>query len=330
MQLCFHLCCKLRIDSAMNLDHLRTFLLIADSGGISKAANRLHLSQPAASRQILALEAELGVQLFGRIGRGLQLTSEGQDLLVRCRRLLDDAESLRDRARALNTAQTGLLRVGAPPQVIESILAGFVEQYRQRHPNVDIQLIDDAAGNLPGRLERGELHLMEVPSGNQRYPAQPLYPGHMLVVMRRQHRLARKGVVDVQELAGEPLLLLRPTATARTWVDAAFNVANVDQRIMLESTVPHTLIALAITGYGMAIVPSNVIIPREHLRAIPLVLHGEPIGRWAVISWHPDRFLPPYARKFVEDLVPYALRHHPGRDLIRRAPPLTRPKATAL
>ena len=171
---------------------------------------------------------------------------------------------------------------------------------------------------------------MEVPSGNERYPAQPLYPGHMLVVMRRQHRLARNTTVEVKELVDEPLLLLRPTATARAWVDAAFNVANVDQRIRLESTVPHTLIALAITAYGVAIVPSNVIIPREHLRAIPLVLHGKPIGRWAVISWHPDRFLPHYARKFVEDLVPYALRRHPGRDLIRRAPPLARPKATEL
>src|SRR5262245_43871313 len=136
----------------MNLDHLRTFSLIAASGGISKAADRLNLSQPAASRQVLALEAELGVQLFARVGRRLQLTSEGEDLLVRCRRLLDDAESLRNRARALNTGQTGLLRVGAPPQVIESILAKFVREYCKRYPNIDVQLIDDAAGNLPGRL----------------------------------------------------------------------------------------------------------------------------------------------------------------------------------
>jgi DNA-binding transcriptional LysR family regulator len=176
----------------MNLDHLRTFSLIAASGGISKAADRLNLSQPAASRQILALEAELGVQLFARIGRGLQLTSAGEDLLDRCRRLLDDAESLRNRARALNTGQTGLLRVGAPPQVIESILAGFVRQYRERYPNIDVQLIDDAAGNLPGRLERGELDLIEVPGGNARYPCRPLYPGHMLVVMQRTHQLAAR------------------------------------------------------------------------------------------------------------------------------------------
>ncbi len=314
----------------MNLEHLRTFLLIADSGGIAKAANRLNLSQPAASRQILALEAELRVRLFDRIGRGLQLTSEGEDLMVRCRRLLDDAELLRDRARALNTGQTGLLRVGAAPQVIESILAGFVQQHLQRHPNVDVQLVDDASGNLPGRLERGEIHLMEVPAGDERYPSQPLYPGHMLAVMLRKHRLARRSVLEVKELAGEPLLLLRRIALARVWVDAAFNVAHVRPRVVLESVVPHMLLALATTGYGVAIVPSNVMIPRKNLRAIPLILQGTPIGRWATIAWHPNRFLPPYARRFVRELVPYALRAHPGRDLIRGAPPLPRPKETAL
>ena len=212
--------------------------------------------------------------------------------------------------------------------MIELILAGFVRQYRERYPNIDVQLIDDAAGNLPGRLERGELHLMEVPERQRALSgaaalSRPHAGGHA-----RTHRLARKAVVEVKELAGEPLLLLRPTATARAWVDAAFNVANVEQRIVLESTVPHTLIALAITGYGAAIVPSNVIVPREYLRAAPLVLRGEPVGRWAVISWHPDRFLPLYAKRFVQDLVPYALHHHPGRDLIRRVLPLVRPAAT--
>lgn len=102
----------------MNLQHLRTFILIAEAGGIAPAGNRLHLSSPAASRQILALENEFRVKLFDRIGRRLRLTSEGEDLLVRSRRLLSDAESLRERARALRAGQTGLLRVGGPPHVI--------------------------------------------------------------------------------------------------------------------------------------------------------------------------------------------------------------------
>jgi len=71
----------------MNLRHLHAFAAIVDVGGLAKAATRLHLSQPALSRQIQALEADLGVALFDRIGRRVQLTSQGEDLLLRSRRL---------------------------------------------------------------------------------------------------------------------------------------------------------------------------------------------------------------------------------------------------
>ena len=85
----------------MNLRNVRTFVAIADAGGIARAGNRLNLSQPAASRQILALEACLGVKLFERIGRRFRLTSEGEYLLTRSRRLLVDADSLSVEAEAL-------------------------------------------------------------------------------------------------------------------------------------------------------------------------------------------------------------------------------------
>jgi LysR family cyn operon transcriptional activator len=86
-----------------------------DAGGIHRAAARLNLSQPAASRQIVALETELGVPLFDRIGRRIQLTSEGEDLLRRSRKLLADAAMLADRAGALKKGESGILRVGATP-----------------------------------------------------------------------------------------------------------------------------------------------------------------------------------------------------------------------
>src|ERR1700744_103485 len=106
----------------MNLRHLRAFAAIVDVGGFARAATRLHLSQPALSRQIHALEAELGVPLFDRIGRRVQLTSQGEDLLRRSRHLLAEADLLGERARALKGGQAGMLRVGATPQVIETVL----------------------------------------------------------------------------------------------------------------------------------------------------------------------------------------------------------------
>jgi DNA-binding transcriptional LysR family regulator len=95
----------------MDLRQLRGFVTIVEAGGFLRAADRVHLSQPALSRQIHALEAELGVRLFDRIGRRVRLTSEGEDLLALSRRLLTDAESLGERARALKSGRSGLLRV---------------------------------------------------------------------------------------------------------------------------------------------------------------------------------------------------------------------------
>jgi DNA-binding transcriptional LysR family regulator len=124
----------------VNLRNLRTFVIVADAGGFSRARGRLNLTQPAASRQILALEQELGIALFDRIGRRIELTSDGEDLLRRSRRLLEDAASLGERARALRGGLTGTLRVGAPTQVIENLLAPFVVQYQRRHPGVEVHL----------------------------------------------------------------------------------------------------------------------------------------------------------------------------------------------
>ena len=107
----------------MNLRFLRTFVAIADNAGVARAAARLNLTQSAASRQIQALENELGLRLFARIGRNVRLTREGEDLLVRSRRLLADVAALGERASALKSGDVGVLRLGATPQVIETLLA---------------------------------------------------------------------------------------------------------------------------------------------------------------------------------------------------------------
>ena len=121
----------------MNLRHLQTFVAVANAGGLRRAATRVNLSQPAISRQLHALEAELGVRLFDLIRRRVQLTSEGEDLLQRGRRLLSEVEAISERARALKSGQTGVLRVGATPQLIESMMVAFLAQYRKRHPDVE-------------------------------------------------------------------------------------------------------------------------------------------------------------------------------------------------
>jgi DNA-binding transcriptional LysR family regulator len=309
-------------NERMNLRYLQTFVRVAEAGGFARAGSQLNLSQPAASRQILALEAELGVALFDRIGRRVHLSSEGEDLLQRSRRLLADAVSIGERARALKGGKVGTLRVGAPTQVIENLLAPFVPRYQRRHPGVDVHLTEAASTRLQGLVDRGDVHLGVLPSGHDILHGRLLYPIYVTAAVAAQHPFARRRVLEIAELDDKPLLLMNRQLLAglRSWFDAACDVAHARPRAVFESAAPQTLVALAAESYGIAIVPSDVRILHGNVRLVPLVHRKVPVGRWACISWDPRRFLPPYAEKFVEELAASVRRSFPGRDLIRRAP----------
>lgn len=310
----------------MNFRNLRTFVMVADAGGFARAAGRLSLTQSAASRQIIALEAELGVALFDRIGRRMHLTAEGDDLLQRSRRLLEDAASLAERARALKGGSVGTLHVGAPTQVIENLLASFVTKYQRRYPGVEVRLLEAAADRLQSHLDRGDVQLGLMPSGHDPFDGRLLYPIYVTAALSREHRLARRGALEVSQLADEPLLLLGRQFGLRSWFEAACDVAHIRPRALMESAAPHTLIALAREGYGIAIVPSDVQPQQGEVQLMPLVHRRTPVGRWAVITWNPQRFLPPYAEQFVSELAASVKRDYPGSDFVRRAPALPRPK----
>ena len=310
----------------MELGHLRTFVAIVDAGGVHRAAARLHLSQPAVSRQIQALEYELGVPLFDRIGRRVQLTSEGEDLLRRGRRLLADAQSFVERAGALRKGETGTLRVGATPQVLESTLADFLNRFHELYPGVEVRLVEDGGTALSGRLERGHIGLALIAVDDERFHYRVLFPAYGLAVVSTAHKLARRRTIEVSELAEEPLILLRGGFASRDWFEAACTVAHFRPRVLLDSAAPHTAMALAGSGHGIAIVPSTVQIPDGHVRALGLVQGGAALGRWLRVAWDPQRFLAPYAQRFVEELVSYCRVSYPCRELKRHFPPLPRPK----
>jgi len=310
----------------MNLRFLRTFVAIADNAGFARAAARLNLTQSAASRQIQALEDELGLRLFARIGRSVRLTREGEDLLVRSRQLLFDADALGQRASVLKTGEVGVLRVGATPQVIENLLAEFLPRYGKRHAGVEIHLVEDGGSRLPGRLERGDIDIAIMPAGEHRFQGRLLFPFYVLAVMPQRHRLSRRAVLDVTEFADEPLLRLNASFASHTWFSAACQVAHIRPRVLLESGVPQTLIALARAGHGIAVIPSAVRVHRGGVRVAVVVHRGVSIGRWAVAAWDSHRFLPRYAQQFVEELVAHCRRSYPGHEHSRHAPLLPRPQ----
>jgi DNA-binding transcriptional LysR family regulator len=292
----------------MDLRQLRTFVVVADTGGVARAALRLNLSQPAASRQIQVLEADLGVRLFDRVGRRVRLTAAGEDLLRRSHRLLGEADAFRERARALQSGQAGVLRIGATSPMVEAVLASFLPAYRRRHAGIEVHVVEDGGAGLAARLERGEVHIAYVPAGDDRFAGRLLYPIHVMAVAPVRHPIHRHRALEIATLAGERLLVLRRDFGSREWFDAACAAAGIRPNILLESSAHNAVLSLAAAGYGIGVLPSAVRLADRRLRSVPLVSRGVPIGRWTMLAWDPRRFLAPFARVFVDELVAHAQR----------------------
>jgi LysR family cyn operon transcriptional activator len=254
------------------------------------------------------------------------LTSAGEDLLRRGRRVLAEVSSFTERAGTLKKGESGMLRLGATPMVIENTLVPFLGRYRRDHPGVEVQLLEDGGVRLPDRLNDGDIQLALTVVVDDRFRQRPLYPTYAVAVVPKKHRLSRHRSLEIEELTDEPLLLLHRSFASREWLDTACKVAHIKPRIVLESGAPHTIMALAAAGYGIAVVPSTVIIPRGSACAVPLKQRASTIGRWLTVAWDPHRFLAPYVEQFTEELVTYCQRKYPGSEFTRHAPPLPRLK----
>ena len=304
----------------MDLKRLRTFVMVADVGTVSKAALHLHISQSALSRQIADLEGECGFRLFDRIGRRLFLTTRGEQLLADCRGVLGQLGSLGERIELLKRGDAGVLKLAAPPQTIESILTEFLPRYAERFPNVRVKLTEALGMDQVPLLERGEVHIgIRHDQGDPRFESRVLPPDEVLAACAPSLELGRGGAIDIGRLASHPLLLLDQGYSIRRLFDAACRLADVEPDIRLESRAPHTLLALAEAGQGVAIIPSLLRTNRHALRIVRVTHRGKQVRERFAIQWDRRRPVPPYVDGFCDALA----RH------MREVLPITHPTEMA-
>ena len=309
------------MTSGMDLRHTRTFVTVAELGTVSRAAVRLHIAQPALSRQIRDLEEELDLKLFDRVGRRLVLTGEGEQLLGDCRALLNCASAIGERAQQLQRGDAGILKVAASPQFIEGTLSGFLDRHAQRYPNVRVKVIEAIAwSDTLGMLERGEIHLGQnllgvVQPDDARFASRLLEAVDLLAACHTPLMLGKSGAIEIADLATQPLLVLDTSFLSRRTFDAACRLAGIEANIVFESRTPHTLLAMAESGHGVAIVPSAVRIDRYPLHIVRVTDGGKPLREHLAVFWDKRRSLPSYATTFCDMLAEY----------VREVFPISRP-----
>jgi len=294
----------------MDLRHARTFVTVAELGTVSKAALRLRIAQPALSRQLIDLEHELGLRLFDRVGRRLLLTGEGEQLLSGCRVLLNSASAVTEQAQLLRHGDTGVLKIAGSPQHIESELSQFLHRYAERYPKDEVKISEGTGSEILTLLERGEIHLGQnllhaVKLDERHYGSLPLGSVELLAVCHPSMPLGRRRTIEVARLGAFPLLLMDSGFGFRRAFDAASRMAGLKPTIMFESRNPHTLLALAEAGHGVAIVPSQLQCHRYQLRIAGLTYRGRPLREPLTISWDKRRPLPRFATDYCGMLAAY-------------------------
>ena len=141
----------------MELYQLRTFAAVAEENHLTRAAERLHLSQPAVSGHIKALEGELGVRLFERASTGMELTAAGDELLERARRVLSAAEDVKRAAQQMQGDIAGMLRVGTVADPESNRLGELLSLARDTHPRLKLELHHAMSGAALAEVQSGEL-----------------------------------------------------------------------------------------------------------------------------------------------------------------------------
>lgn len=287
------------------LQQLRGFYYAAKEKSISRAAERMTLSQPSVSLQIKALEREFNVQLFERRGPQIRLTPEGKSLLELAQPLVEGFDRLEsDFASQRESPERGQVRIAAGGSTIQYILPPFIEAFLREYPQVDVQLHNVTGKDGLALLREGEVDfavgpMFETPPDIEFLPYLTYEP---TLITGLDHPLARRKRVTLKDVGKYPLIL--PPKTQSTWqfVDAAFRERGLECNVKLEVGGYDVIKRYVRLGLGISIVMSHCLSDQDEL-------HMSPVGRYlpkrtyGVVLRRGSRISPAAAR-FVDAMCP--------------------------
>ncbi len=259
----------------MNLEQLGSFVEVARTGNFTRAAEQLHVSQPALSRQIAALELDLGAELLHRARGGSRLTAAGESLLPLARRMLADADSARRELAELAGLRRGTVRLGATPTLCISLVAEVLSVFHAAHPNVELHLSEQGSRQLLDELQAGELDIALITTSDavraERFTVTPLLVEELVVVSSAAAPpITTSESIALSEVAALPQIVLGSSYDLRTTTDAAFRSAGLTPLVVLEGAQMDAVLRFVELGLGVAVVPAMVLIDRPHLRSVRL------------------------------------------------------------
>ena len=246
----------------MELRDLRYFVAVAQHRNVSRAAEQLHVSQPALSEQIRKLEEELGTPLFARTSRGVDLTEAGETLLGRARTLLAQADEAADAVRTLAHGVAGTLTLGFIDSAALGIVPPLLRRFTQAYPNVKLDVRELGTRSQLEALRSGELDvgIVRGPVWDAELQGTRIATETLLVALPAQHALANAPVVAMRALRDEGFISYPAERGAGLYEEMLrlCHDAGFDPRIAQEANEIYTICGMVAGGLGVAIVPESV------------------------------------------------------------------------
>lgn len=283
----------------MELRQLEYFYMASRLRNITRAAQRLHVSQPNITVAIQKLESELGVQLLDRSQKLLTLTPEGTVFLSRIEVAL---ENIRDAVRELDdykNLQKGAVKIGIPPIVGAYLFPKIFSHFAQQHPSLELSIVEDGSLAIRRALENGELDLgMVITTGiGNLLSTQSISKEEIVVCLPKDHLLASRETIALEELAGEALIMLKEGSYHRHVLMTEFEKLAIVPNIILSSNQVETIKGLVARRVGVSFLPRVMLEDSDSLVGVSLesALYID-IG----LAWKKDRYISRAGRAFID------------------------------
>jgi DNA-binding transcriptional LysR family regulator len=284
---------------AMNWAAIENFVLVAELGHVSQAAERRYISQPALSRQIRGLEENLGFHLFERHGRKMTLTPSGQMFLEEARELLASLNQTNQAIERIRLGQKAAVRIAASSVVLRYIIAPALVEFSKVEPETDVMLYE-ADNDIQALLRDGRAEVIVC----GRFPDRKnltwheLYSFHLYALMYPEHPLARSAQVELDDLLNDQLLLLSTGKSSQLLYAGV--IEGQRPRRVVESQNPETLLTLAEAGLGVAVFSDSVDFSHHKVAAVPFMRDGARLGSTTYAAWPKGRHVSAPALRFLD------------------------------
>lgn len=245
----------------MDIQNIRAFLSVHQTGSFSRAAERLHITQPAVSKRVSSLELSLGVPLFDRIGKRVQLTEAGAALVPGYQRIVDELDESQRIISNLRDKVSGVLSLATSHHIGLHRLPPVLRRFADHYPEVELQLQFMDSEQACEQVLHGdiELAIVTLPAiADERLALQSVWHDPMHCVVAGDHALAGKPRISLGQLLQQPCVLPSSNTFTRGLIDRALGL-DADTNILMETNYMETIKVMVATGLGWGVIPDSML-----------------------------------------------------------------------